>query len=698
MSRSDRADDAAGIDIAEKFETYEDYLDSQLTGHDMNYLEDEEMARQLVELGYRGLGDTIRREDFEARKKMLLERSTQKHIVPRKLASLDKDLTGSVFLQVRVLAVVLSRRLPRLYRSMVMVLSMVHASANADIGVNDTIQALAEREELLRSGKLTTILFIRDYNNKGHEISGYIDLAYRMRTEDFVPIFEKRKRLLPKPSDLSYYNWETQLSTSNSTPLYQVIADSTQGLLFKNKRDRKIVNVNPESDPGDNTTRIATTLIIFYIVERVMPSHAMNDFCNCFLPMTIFFFLSSFGWTIMLALRFYSSHNSKDAKNAVQQPPIPFRWVWATPLVFTLSMVIVIWAAGDVTQSPILFTIVINLYIYACGLAALSNAPHSVVARQMRKAGGYLAVLILVWVPNLVYNLISIGDTSSKEYGSLLDLATLLYSSQGFLNVLVYILSNNKMRIWLRRHCLSTLFTWRKNEEDRASASIRAHGEQGRGSGQGNNQENAQLEDQYSDEEDEAWLQTSQSFSDHIIDIETLNNMTAKLSSKDGVEVTNPLRKPPAPLQSPTRSILIARSDTMRSSAHRTVASSQELDHERTITHTISITASTPRTSAFTVSEEQIDEGNELDGELSALSCGFLSIPSNNAWDEIENKHIAPNKPAEQIIESETSVFLLPSFGVLIFELIHQCVGGAGKFHGIPPLACSAGLEVTSLT
>lgn len=63
--------------------------------------------------------------------------------------------------------------------------------------------------------------------------------------------------MLPKPTDLSYYNWETQLSTSNSTPYYQVIADSTQGLLFKNKRDRKIINVNPESkEPGDNTTRI----------------------------------------------------------------------------------------------------------------------------------------------------------------------------------------------------------------------------------------------------------------------------------------------------------------------------------------------------------------------------------------------------------------------------------------------------------
>ncbi len=90
-----------------------------------------------------------------------------------------------------------------------------------------------------------------------------------MRTEDFVPIFDRRKKLLPKPSDLSYYNWETQLSTSNSTPHYQVVADSAQGLLFKNKRDRKIVNVNPEMNPGDNTTRSELTTpeyvqVVFY--------------------------------------------------------------------------------------------------------------------------------------------------------------------------------------------------------------------------------------------------------------------------------------------------------------------------------------------------------------------------------------------------------------------------------------------------
>ena len=54
-------EDSSNLDVVERYETYEDYLDSQLTANDMGYLEDEEMARQLVELGYRGLGDTIHR-------------------------------------------------------------------------------------------------------------------------------------------------------------------------------------------------------------------------------------------------------------------------------------------------------------------------------------------------------------------------------------------------------------------------------------------------------------------------------------------------------------------------------------------------------------------------------------------------------------------------------------------------------------
>lgn len=44
----------------------------------------------------------------------------------------------------------------------------------------------------------------------------------------------------------SFYNWETQTSTSNPTPNYQVIAENATGLLFKNKRDRKPLDVDPK--------------------------------------------------------------------------------------------------------------------------------------------------------------------------------------------------------------------------------------------------------------------------------------------------------------------------------------------------------------------------------------------------------------------------------------------------------------------
>lgn len=92
---------------------------------------------------------------------------------------------------------------------------------------------------------LQSIIFIRDYNSKGQEISGYIDYAHRLKTEEFEPYFSGKRKLLPKPSDLSFYNWESQLIISNNTPNYQVIAESVKGVLFKNKRDRKILNVDP---------------------------------------------------------------------------------------------------------------------------------------------------------------------------------------------------------------------------------------------------------------------------------------------------------------------------------------------------------------------------------------------------------------------------------------------------------------------
>lgn len=206
----------AGFDaIVDDYKSYEDYLDNQITATDMFYLEDVELARQLVELGIRGNGEVIKREEFEQRKEAAeAARQARLNKKPKKLASQGKNVEDFPLLQ-----------------------------------------ALKDREEAVRNGKLTTIVFIRDKNPKNQEVSGYIDYGHRLKSENMESYFERKKRLMPRPTDLSFYNWETHMSTSNPTPNFQVIADNEAGLLFKNKRDRKVINVDPRAKPGDNSTR-----------------------------------------------------------------------------------------------------------------------------------------------------------------------------------------------------------------------------------------------------------------------------------------------------------------------------------------------------------------------------------------------------------------------------------------------------------
>lgn len=55
------------------------------------------------------------------------------------------------------------------------------------------------------------------------QVSGYIDYAHRLKADSNMDAyFARSKRLMPRHSDLSFYNWETHLSTSNPTPNFQV--------------------------------------------------------------------------------------------------------------------------------------------------------------------------------------------------------------------------------------------------------------------------------------------------------------------------------------------------------------------------------------------------------------------------------------------------------------------------------------------
>jgi len=196
------------------YATYEEFLDSQVTARDLNYVGDVNMARVFVELGYRGNRKEQCKEQFLAMKEEIERRK------------MEGRLGTHIFL-----------------------------SAGMVFEDDAMLRALQQREEANRMGKQASIIMIRDYNEAGQEISGYIDYAWRLATEDFKFYFNGMKKLLPNTRDLSFYNWESTHIYNKNTPNYELIANSSKGMMFLNKRDQKIVYVDPGSSPGDNSAR-----------------------------------------------------------------------------------------------------------------------------------------------------------------------------------------------------------------------------------------------------------------------------------------------------------------------------------------------------------------------------------------------------------------------------------------------------------
>ncbi|XP_029296091.1 cilia- and flagella-associated protein 299 isoform X2 [Cottoperca gobio] len=156
-------------DSVMQFKYYEDYLDSKVTPMDLFYLKSRELARKLVEHGHKGT--VLSREEFEEKK------------AAAQAAQAAQAAKSNTFY---------SRNRP-----------MTLASAGKELKDN-FLKALAEREEANRSGKMTSVIFIRDHNTLGQEVSGYIDYAHRLKTQDFEPYFSGKKRIMPGRSDLCH--------------------------------------------------------------------------------------------------------------------------------------------------------------------------------------------------------------------------------------------------------------------------------------------------------------------------------------------------------------------------------------------------------------------------------------------------------------------------------------------------------------
>ena len=118
---------------------------------------------------------------------------------------------------------------------------------------------LKEREKDIQNGRKSTIIFVRYKDKKGKETSAYIDFRERLKSDEMEGVFKEGKPLLPKPTDLSYYNWTLQKVNSTDSTFFRVDAGPKERLSFKNNTDRKIINVDLEyieKHPGLDVKRI----------------------------------------------------------------------------------------------------------------------------------------------------------------------------------------------------------------------------------------------------------------------------------------------------------------------------------------------------------------------------------------------------------------------------------------------------------
>jgi len=255
---------------------------------------------------------------------------------------------------------------------------------------------------------------------------------------------------------------------------------------------------------------VGCCLLVWDAMSRLLSKDALHRACCVMLPIPIMFFLVGYGCTVLVCLRFLqvsrvssSSGQQKSEDSSLMHPsPLytpPLWTVWAVSFAITLPITLmnnighdygvarVVTTATDITycmfdpttwlargtnficfQVPLFLTIIINVGAFVKGMKALQNSPHSVIAREMKRVGQYLFVLLIVWVPNLVINLIQWFSVQNHEMafrradedddeeldstgytGTVVSVMILLTTLQGLLNATAYALSHRAFRQYL---------------------------------------------------------------------------------------------------------------------------------------------------------------------------------------------------------------------------------------------------------
>ena len=234
--------------------------------------------------------------------------------------------------------------------------------------------------------------------------------------------------------------------------------------------------------------------------------------CRVFHPIMIFLFDASFGWTILIAIRFtnlpFSEAMTSDIesdgntsmnkvalnrvdkfiKKYLQNPPFycvpigafilciplfilnslegttyssvvyPPSWVGDRWCIFSNEKPHAVAVNYICFQIPCVATIVINSYFYLRGLHALRHAPMSVIAREASRAQSYIIVLLVVWLPGWISNLLGIlggYEDDGLVENILLPIVLMLQSGQGLWNTVVYVIGTKVVSRFLKEGTVS---------------------------------------------------------------------------------------------------------------------------------------------------------------------------------------------------------------------------------------------------
>ena len=223
--------------VIKKYKNYEDYLDSLIIEEDQRYLQDIEIARQIVKLGYR----------FRVKENILLFSK-----IFYLLRSSGKTLSYDEFWQMKEELAIsqgygFGRRKSKI-ESNEDEIESDRTETTVDLETSSLHSAVTtfiqERYRHIVDNTINSVLFIIKKHDNGVEVSGHIDLNQRFADDpNFQKYLKGSRQINPQPGDLTYHHWTKGKTLLSNSDNWEILTESGKAEI-RNKHSGDVVSMD----------------------------------------------------------------------------------------------------------------------------------------------------------------------------------------------------------------------------------------------------------------------------------------------------------------------------------------------------------------------------------------------------------------------------------------------------------------------